>query len=74
MVSESPSKKRVIAIWGFHWQRSSSGMAVERSVLVMAMTCWIASCLSGGSVAMSRGVSDIVEAGASMSLLRERFR
>lgn len=45
-VSASPSKKRVIAIWAFHWHFCSIGRAVASSWSVTEVNCCRASCCS----------------------------
>ena len=59
-VSASPSKKRVIAIWAFHWHFCSKGTAVERSWSVTEVNCWRDSCCSSVRLVRSVAESDIV--------------
>lgn len=58
-VSTSPSKKRVMAIWAFHWHFWSSGTAVSSSWSVTEVNCWSASCWSSLRLVMSTAGSDI---------------
>lgn len=71
-VSASPSKKRVMAIWAFHWQFCSKGTAESRSWSVTEVYCWRASCcasvradrsIEGGAMLLSVTRRDTLQIG-----------
>lgn len=62
-VSASPSKKRVIAIWAFHWHRCSKGTAASSSWSVTEVYCWRASCCSSLREVRSKAGLDMVACG-----------
>ena len=74
IVSPSPSKKRVMAIWVFHWHLCRSGRAVSRSWSVTDVNCCSAVCCSAVRLAMSTdGVAMLAVASVHPSCLIWRW-